>query len=286
MRRNGRRLTGYPALVDESAGVSLTLLDTRDAAVAATRLGVIRLIGFELGDTLATLVKSAARMDDDRIAAARRRRRSMRCRTICGERSPIVRSSATIRCRASAHAFVAQVKRARTRFPPWPTRACAARRDRGRASGADAAYRGVAAGASHARRGGARATRRARLSGIRRAHAMGAACSPAPISAGAVAAPATLSAESRSRPAPRARRSRMVGVAIASARKRSGARAASRRSSTRFGGCSKSCACRCSRRSCARPIPVSFKRVEKAWQRLVAEGDLRVRGWHTMTRPC
>ncbi len=40
MRRDGQRLTGYPALCDEQDGVALTLLDTRDAADAATRQGV------------------------------------------------------------------------------------------------------------------------------------------------------------------------------------------------------------------------------------------------------
>ena len=60
MRRDGERRTGYPALVDETDGVALTLLDTRDAAVAATRKGVVRLIGFELGDGLARMIKAAS----------------------------------------------------------------------------------------------------------------------------------------------------------------------------------------------------------------------------------
>ena len=59
MRRDGQRRTGYPALVDETDGVALVLLDTREAALAATRKGVVRLIGFELGDSLGRMVKAA-----------------------------------------------------------------------------------------------------------------------------------------------------------------------------------------------------------------------------------
>jgi ATP-dependent RNA helicase HrpA len=57
LERNGQRLTGYPALVDEGEGVALTLLDTRDAADAASRGGIVRLIGFELADALRRRVK-------------------------------------------------------------------------------------------------------------------------------------------------------------------------------------------------------------------------------------
>jgi len=53
-------VTGYPALVDEGDnGVALSLLDTKAAAEAATRKGVVRLIDFELGDALARMVKHA-----------------------------------------------------------------------------------------------------------------------------------------------------------------------------------------------------------------------------------
>lgn len=53
-------VTGYPALVDEGDdGVALSLLDTKAAADAATRKGVVRLIDFELGDALARMVKHA-----------------------------------------------------------------------------------------------------------------------------------------------------------------------------------------------------------------------------------
>jgi ATP-dependent helicase HrpA len=60
LRRDGERRTGYPALVDETDGVALMLLDTREAALVATRKGVVRLIGFELGDSLARMSKAAS----------------------------------------------------------------------------------------------------------------------------------------------------------------------------------------------------------------------------------
>src|SRR5258706_2391363 len=41
--REGRRLTGYPALVEEADGVSLKLLDTRPAADVATRAAIVTL---------------------------------------------------------------------------------------------------------------------------------------------------------------------------------------------------------------------------------------------------
>ncbi|HKU86519.1 MAG TPA: ATP-dependent RNA helicase HrpA [Casimicrobiaceae bacterium] len=70
VRRGGERrersgagagsVTGYPALVDEgNDGVALSLLDTKAAADAATRKGVVRLIDIELGDALARMVKHA-----------------------------------------------------------------------------------------------------------------------------------------------------------------------------------------------------------------------------------
>jgi len=42
--RNGQRITGYPALVDDGDSVSIALVDTQEAAQAAMRAGVIRLI--------------------------------------------------------------------------------------------------------------------------------------------------------------------------------------------------------------------------------------------------
>ena len=53
VEREGQRLTGYPALVDEGDSVSLALLDTLDAANASTRAGVVRLIRLALADAVA-----------------------------------------------------------------------------------------------------------------------------------------------------------------------------------------------------------------------------------------
>ena len=116
MRRDGQRLTGYPALCEEQDGVALTLFDTRDAADAATRQGVIRLIGFELGDALARTLENAPawttigiqlraavpldRLQDDSRAA-------VADRAFIGD-DPLPRDR---------DAFVQQVKRARTRLP-------------------------------------------------------------------------------------------------------------------------------------------------------------------------
>ncbi|HXF67836.1 MAG TPA: ATP-dependent RNA helicase HrpA [Burkholderiales bacterium] len=48
--RGGRRLTGYPALVDEGAAVAIRLFDTRAAAQAAMRAGVRRLARLALAE--------------------------------------------------------------------------------------------------------------------------------------------------------------------------------------------------------------------------------------------
>jgi ATP-dependent helicase HrpA len=116
LRRNGQSVTGYPALVDEADGVALTLLDTRDAADAATRQGVIRLIAIELGDGLARMLKNAPawttiglqlrgaipvdRLQDDLRSA-------VADRAFVGD-DPLPRDR---------DAFVQQVRRARTRLP-------------------------------------------------------------------------------------------------------------------------------------------------------------------------
>ena len=59
--RGGRQLTGYPALVDDGDSVSLALLDTRDAAAAATRAGVLRLLRIALRDVVARCEKGGPR---------------------------------------------------------------------------------------------------------------------------------------------------------------------------------------------------------------------------------
>jgi len=56
--RAGRKLTGYPALVDESESVAIRLFDTREAADASMRAGVIRLLRFGLKEQMKQLDKS------------------------------------------------------------------------------------------------------------------------------------------------------------------------------------------------------------------------------------
>jgi ATP-dependent helicase HrpA len=114
--RKGQRLTGYPALVDEGDTVALRLLDTRDAAQAATRAGVLRLMRRALKDALSRYEKGPPgfqqtalqlravvppdRLQEDVLAA-------IVDRAFLGD-DPLPRD---------ADAFAAQVKRARTRLP-------------------------------------------------------------------------------------------------------------------------------------------------------------------------
>jgi ATP-dependent helicase HrpA len=56
--RDGRRLTGYPALVDEGDSVSIRLFDTRPAAEAAMRAGVRRLARLALAEHMKQLEKN------------------------------------------------------------------------------------------------------------------------------------------------------------------------------------------------------------------------------------
>ena len=55
--RDGRRLTGYPALVDEGDTVAVRLLDTAEAAERAHRQGVLRLLRIALREQIRQLEK-------------------------------------------------------------------------------------------------------------------------------------------------------------------------------------------------------------------------------------
>src|ERR1700682_5930926 len=57
IERDGRKLTGYPALVDQGENVALKLLDTRGAADASTRVAVLRLLTRQFKDALQRLQK-------------------------------------------------------------------------------------------------------------------------------------------------------------------------------------------------------------------------------------
>jgi ATP-dependent helicase HrpA len=97
-------------------GVALPLPDTRDAALAAPRKGVVRLIAFELGDTLARTLKAAPALSGIAlslrgVAAADALRddleRAIADRAFIGD-DPLPRHR---------DAYVAQIKRARARLP-------------------------------------------------------------------------------------------------------------------------------------------------------------------------
>jgi ATP-dependent helicase HrpA len=114
--RNGQRVTGYPALVDDGDSVSIALLDTRASADVAMRTGVVRLIRIALKDHVArhekggagfaqaamqlkTTIPSATLLADVLVAICDR--------AFVGE-DPLPRSES---------AFAEQVRRARTRLP-------------------------------------------------------------------------------------------------------------------------------------------------------------------------
>jgi ATP-dependent helicase HrpA len=116
IKRGKQQLTGYPALVDDGDSVSLAMLDTQDAADTTTRAGVLRLLKLTLRDAAARfdkggpgfpqsalLLKTAIpteRLLADLIHAATDR-------AFLGD-DPLPRNE---------QAFAEQVKRARTRMP-------------------------------------------------------------------------------------------------------------------------------------------------------------------------
>ncbi|MBM3340666.1 MAG: ATP-dependent RNA helicase HrpA [Betaproteobacteria bacterium] len=121
--RSGRKLTGYPALADERESVAIRLFDTRAAADAAMRAGVVRLMRLALKEQMKQLEKSlkgfdqaalqlrgVASVDDlreDVIAA-------ITDRAFIGE-DELPRTQKD---------FQAQIKRARTRLPAVSEGAC------------------------------------------------------------------------------------------------------------------------------------------------------------------
>jgi ATP-dependent helicase HrpA len=114
--RKGARLTGYPALVDDETSVSIALLDTREAADSATRAGVLRLLRFALKDALARYEKGGPGFAQAALAL----------KTVVSTDRLLADVLAAIVDRAflgddplprSENAFADQVKRARTRVP-------------------------------------------------------------------------------------------------------------------------------------------------------------------------
>jgi ATP-dependent helicase HrpA len=116
IERNGIRIVGYPALIDEASSVSLALLDTRDAAESATRAGIIRLIHRELKAALSRFEKpphefTQAALELKTVVAADVLRADVQGaivdRAFIGD-DPLPRDEP---------GFNEQVKRARTRLP-------------------------------------------------------------------------------------------------------------------------------------------------------------------------
>jgi len=116
VERNGARLNGYPALVDEESSVALALFDTANAAALSTRAGVIRLMRLQLKDALkrfekggpgfaqAALQLKMAIPSDALLADVLN---AIVDRAFIGE-DPVPRTE---------RAFAEQVRRARTRLP-------------------------------------------------------------------------------------------------------------------------------------------------------------------------
>ncbi len=114
--RGGQRFTGYPALVDDGDSVSIALLDTRAAADASTRAGVVRLIRIALKDVVSRHEKGGAG-----FAQA-----ALQLKTTVATDALLADVLAAVCDRAflgddplprSGTAFAEQVKRARTRLP-------------------------------------------------------------------------------------------------------------------------------------------------------------------------
>jgi ATP-dependent helicase HrpA len=114
--REGRRLTGYPALVSRDEGIAMQLLDTPAAADTATRAAVIELIGFQLKDALRRFEKGPPGFVQTALqykpaiptdVLLRDTLRAIRARAFLGD-DALPRSE---------RAFADQVKRARARLP-------------------------------------------------------------------------------------------------------------------------------------------------------------------------
>ncbi len=116
IERDGRRFTGYPALVDATASVSLVLLDTAAAAAEATRGGVLRLMRRELRDAIARFEKGGAGF----AAAALQLKATIGTDTLLADVLGAALDRALLAddpLPRNAQAFADGVKRARTRLP-------------------------------------------------------------------------------------------------------------------------------------------------------------------------
>ena len=114
--RDGRRLTGYPALVEAADGIALKLLDTRAAADAATRAAIVTLMRAQLKDALRRWEKAEAGF----VQAALQLKPALASDALLADVLAAICDRAFIGedpLPRSARAFAEQVKRARTRLP-------------------------------------------------------------------------------------------------------------------------------------------------------------------------
>jgi ATP-dependent helicase HrpA len=121
--RDGRKLTGFPGLVDEGENVAIRLFDVKQAAEAATRAGVRRLMRLALREQMRQLEKSlrgfeAAALQLRAVGSADELKADLITaivdRAFIGD-DPVPRT---------AKEFEAQLKRARTRLPAVTEGAC------------------------------------------------------------------------------------------------------------------------------------------------------------------
>ena len=112
----GRKLTGYPALVDETESVAIRLFDVKTAADSAMRMGVTRLMRLALKEQMKQLEKNLKGFDQAamqlRSVASVDDLRADVIAAICDR--AFIGDDETPR---TQKAFEAQLKRARTRLP-------------------------------------------------------------------------------------------------------------------------------------------------------------------------
>ena len=116
VERGGERLTAYPALVDDGTSVSLTLADTRAAAEASTRRGIVRLIRLALAEAFARHEKGGPGFAQTALAL----KTAIPTDRLLGDLLDAIAERAFLAddpLPRNARAFDEQVKRARTRLP-------------------------------------------------------------------------------------------------------------------------------------------------------------------------
>ncbi|MFN0038988.1 MAG: DUF3418 domain-containing protein, partial [Burkholderiales bacterium] len=133
VRRDGRRLIGYPAIVDEGKSVGLTLLDTETEAEAASRRGLRRLFQLALPEQMKFLARNLTGFNDmqlryallgeeggrqDKVAVADRLREEL-ITAIC-DRAFFVESDPV----RDKKTFETRVAKAKTRLPDVAQEVC------------------------------------------------------------------------------------------------------------------------------------------------------------------